>query len=133
MNTEAPLDHLESLRFDDEAHSGRSVQHFSSADLEPHHFGKPPPRAFRFGMVEFLRTAFDLPTVQPNSLASLVAIGQIRGEPLGIVGEVGERVYSAIYWYGILVPRAVAVKFDEPRGIRHDLVRLSSIKNLSRL
>ena len=34
-------------------------------------------------MVEFLRTAFDLPkSVQSNSLASLVASGQIRGEPL---------------------------------------------------
>ena len=59
------------------------VLHFSSGDLEPHHFGKPAPRAFQFGMVEFLRNAFGLPTVQSNSLAARAASGQLWDEPLG--------------------------------------------------
>ena len=46
--------------------SGSLVLHFSSADLEPHHFGKPAARAFQFGIVEYVQTAFGLPTVHWN-------------------------------------------------------------------
>ena len=57
-----------------DAHSRALVPQFSSADLEPHHFGKPARRGFQFGMVAFLRTAFDLPTVQSNSLVNMCPV-----------------------------------------------------------
>ena len=86
VSTTVRIDHFctENLYCDFRLHrlSSGLVLHFPSADLEPHHFGKPARRGFRFGMVEFLRTAFDLPTVQSNSLATRVASGQIRSGPL---------------------------------------------------
>ena len=65
--------------------SGALFLYFSSADLVPHHFGMPEPRAFRFGMVQFLRTAFGLPIVQWKSLVTICPVSsvQIRRKPLG--------------------------------------------------
>ena len=48
--------------------------HFSSADLEPHQSGKPPPGAFQFGIMEFLRTAFGLSIVQWKSLVTICPV-----------------------------------------------------------
>ena len=64
-----------------DAHSSALLPHFSSADLEPHQSGKPPPRAFQFGIMEFLRTAFGLSIVQWKSLAARAASGQLWDEP----------------------------------------------------
>ena len=65
-----------------DAHSSALLLHFSSADLEPHQSGKPPPRAFQFGIMEFLRTAFGLSIVQWKSLAARAASGQFRCKPI---------------------------------------------------
>ena len=64
--------------------SGALFLYFSSADLVPHHFGMPEPRAFRFGMVQFLRTAFGLPIVQWKSLVTICPVSSVLiwGEPL---------------------------------------------------
>ena len=54
-----------------EAHFCALFLYFSSADLVRHHFGMPEPRAFWFGMVQFLRTAFGLPIVQWKSVVTI--------------------------------------------------------------
>ena len=60
---------------DSSDHTHTSGEELSpSADFEPHHFGKPAPRAFQFGMVEFLRSAFGLPTVQSKSLVNMCPV-----------------------------------------------------------
>jgi hypothetical protein len=46
----------------------------------------PEPRAFWFGMVQFLRTAFGLPIVQWKSLVTICPVSSVLiwGEPLWV-------------------------------------------------